>query len=53
MNKLEGGWMYQILLCLNALEIRESIKSVFSAVTSIIKKVRIFLCDILLTVVQN
>ncbi|XP_049681005.1 melanoma inhibitory activity protein 2 isoform X2 [Accipiter gentilis] len=34
----EGGWMYQILLCLNALEIRESIKSVFSAVTSIIKK---------------
>ncbi|XP_069640031.1 melanoma inhibitory activity protein 2 isoform X3 [Haliaeetus albicilla] len=34
----EGGWMYQILLCLNALEIRESIKSVLSAVTSIIKK---------------
>ncbi|XP_040984404.1 melanoma inhibitory activity protein 2 isoform X4 [Aquila chrysaetos chrysaetos] len=34
----EGGWMYQILLCLNALEIRESIKSVFSAVTSIIRK---------------
>ncbi|XP_054055224.1 melanoma inhibitory activity protein 2 isoform X7 [Rissa tridactyla] len=33
-----GGWIYQILLCLNALEIRESIKSVFSAVTSIIKK---------------
>ncbi|XP_052638637.1 melanoma inhibitory activity protein 2 isoform X4 [Harpia harpyja] len=31
-------WMYQILLCLNALEIRKSIKSVFSAVTSIIKK---------------
>ncbi|KAM6359244.1 melanoma inhibitory activity protein 2 [Alca torda] len=33
-----GGWIYQILLCLNALEIRESIKSVFSAGTSIIKK---------------
>ncbi|KAM6204492.1 melanoma inhibitory activity protein 2 isoform 1-T1 [Sarcoramphus papa] len=33
-----GGWMYQILLCLNALEIRESIKSVFSAVMSMIKK---------------
>ncbi|XP_063189977.1 melanoma inhibitory activity protein 2 isoform X8 [Chroicocephalus ridibundus] len=33
-----GGWIYQIFLCLNALEIRESIKSVFSAVTSIIKK---------------
>ncbi|KAM6068851.1 melanoma inhibitory activity protein 2 isoform 2-T2 [Theristicus caerulescens] len=33
-----GGWIYQILLCLNALEIKESIKSVFSAVTSIIKK---------------
>ncbi|XP_072720753.1 melanoma inhibitory activity protein 2 isoform X1 [Ciconia boyciana] len=34
----EGGWIYQILLCLNALEIGESIKSVFSAVMSIIKK---------------
>ncbi|XP_035757865.1 melanoma inhibitory activity protein 2 isoform X4 [Egretta garzetta] len=34
----EGGWMYQILLCLNALEIGESIKSVFSAVMRIIKK---------------
>ncbi|XP_074441302.1 melanoma inhibitory activity protein 2 isoform X2 [Larus michahellis] len=33
-----GGWIYQIFLCLNALEIRESIKSVFSAVTSTIKK---------------
>lgn len=33
--------MYQMLLCLNDLEIRESIKSVFSAVTSAIKKVRI------------
>ncbi|XP_074766020.1 melanoma inhibitory activity protein 2 isoform X1 [Athene noctua] len=33
-----GGWIYQILLCLNALEIGESIKSVFSAVASIIKK---------------
>ncbi|XP_027651751.2 melanoma inhibitory activity protein 2 isoform X1 [Falco peregrinus] len=33
-----GGWIYQILLCLNALEIRESIKSVFSAFASIIKK---------------
>ncbi|KAM7109620.1 melanoma inhibitory activity protein 2 isoform 2-T2 [Ciconia maguari] len=34
----EGGWIYQILMCLNALEIGESIKSVFSAVMSIIKK---------------
>ncbi|XP_075610052.1 melanoma inhibitory activity protein 2 isoform X3 [Balearica regulorum gibbericeps] len=33
-----GGWIYQILLCLNALEIEESIKSVFSAVMTIIKK---------------
>ncbi|XP_051478352.1 melanoma inhibitory activity protein 2 isoform X2 [Apus apus] len=33
-----GGWMYQILLCFNALEIEESIKSLFSAVTSIIKQ---------------
>ncbi|XP_030307665.1 melanoma inhibitory activity protein 2 isoform X2 [Calypte anna] len=33
-----GGWMYQILLCLNVLEIEESIKSVFSALRSIIKK---------------
>ncbi|KAM6336063.1 melanoma inhibitory activity protein 2 [Podargus strigoides] len=33
-----GGWIYQILLCLNALEIRELIKSVFSTVTSITKK---------------
>ncbi|KAM6133022.1 melanoma inhibitory activity protein 2 [Phoenicopterus ruber ruber] len=33
-----GGWIYQIFLCLNALEIKESIKSVISAVTSIIKK---------------
>ncbi|XP_053923972.1 melanoma inhibitory activity protein 2 isoform X2 [Cuculus canorus] len=32
-----GGWTHQILLCLNALEIGELIKSVFSAVTSIIK----------------
>ncbi|XP_076201189.1 melanoma inhibitory activity protein 2 isoform X3 [Aptenodytes patagonicus] len=34
----EGGWIYQILLCFNALEIGELIKSVFSAVMSIIKK---------------
>nr|XP_013795977.1 PREDICTED: cTAGE family member 5 isoform X1 [Apteryx mantelli mantelli] len=34
----EGGWIYQILLCLNALEIGEFIKSVFSAMASIIKK---------------
>ncbi|XP_027736520.1 melanoma inhibitory activity protein 2 isoform X5 [Empidonax traillii] len=34
----EGGWIYQILLCLNALEIRESMKSVLSALMSIIKK---------------
>ncbi|XP_027494214.1 melanoma inhibitory activity protein 2 isoform X3 [Corapipo altera] len=34
----EGGWIYQILLCLNALEIRESMKSVLSAVISVIKK---------------
>ncbi|XP_054682503.1 melanoma inhibitory activity protein 2 isoform X3 [Grus americana] len=33
-----GGWIYQILLCLNALEIGESIKSVFSAAMTIIKK---------------
>ncbi|XP_075007672.1 melanoma inhibitory activity protein 2 isoform X2 [Calonectris borealis] len=33
-----GGWIYQILLYLNALEMGESIKSVFSAVMSIIKK---------------
>ncbi|KFM08489.1 cTAGE family member 5 [Aptenodytes forsteri] len=38
MNKPEGGWIYQILLCFNALEIGELIKSVFSAVMSIIKK---------------
>ncbi|KFO78209.1 cTAGE family member 5, partial [Cuculus canorus] len=37
MNKPKGGWTHQILLCLNALEIGELIKSVFSAVTSIIK----------------
>ncbi|KAJ7410255.1 cTAGE family member 5 isoform X3 [Willisornis vidua] len=35
----EGGWIYQILLCLNALEIRESMKSVLSAVMSIVRKV--------------
>ncbi|XP_027576025.2 melanoma inhibitory activity protein 2 isoform X5 [Pipra filicauda] len=34
----EGGWIYQILLCLNALEIRDSMKSVLSAVMSVIKK---------------
>ncbi|KAF1607764.1 UNVERIFIED_CONTAM: Melanoma inhibitory activity protein 2, partial [Eudyptes robustus] len=34
----EGGWIYQILLCFNALEIGELIKSVFAAVMSIIKK---------------
>ncbi|XP_069714577.1 melanoma inhibitory activity protein 2 isoform X3 [Phaenicophaeus curvirostris] len=33
-----GGWMYQILQCLNAPEIGELVKFVFSAVTSIIKK---------------
>ncbi|KAM6274814.1 melanoma inhibitory activity protein 2-like [Porphyrio hochstetteri] len=36
-----GGWFYQILLCLNALEIGESVKSVLSAAMSIVKKVRI------------
>ncbi|XP_071413983.1 melanoma inhibitory activity protein 2 isoform X4 [Pithys albifrons albifrons] len=35
----EGGWMYQILLCLNALEIRELMNSVLSAVMSIVRKV--------------
>ncbi|XP_050190806.1 melanoma inhibitory activity protein 2 isoform X2 [Myiozetetes cayanensis] len=35
----EGGWIYQILLCLNALEIRESMKSVLSALMTIIQKV--------------
>ncbi|XP_064005371.1 melanoma inhibitory activity protein 2 isoform X1 [Pogoniulus pusillus] len=34
----EGGWIYQILLCFSALDIRELIKSVFSAVLSITKK---------------
>ncbi|XP_064514748.1 melanoma inhibitory activity protein 2 isoform X4 [Pseudopipra pipra] len=34
----EGGWIYQILLFLNALEIRDSMKSVLSAVMSVIKK---------------
>ncbi|XP_075281619.1 melanoma inhibitory activity protein 2 isoform X4 [Opisthocomus hoazin] len=34
----EEGWIHQIFLCLDALEIRESIKSVFSAVTGIITK---------------
>ncbi|XP_035183881.1 melanoma inhibitory activity protein 2 isoform X2 [Oxyura jamaicensis] len=34
----EGGWIYQILLCLDALEIKELIKSAFSTMTSIIKK---------------
>ncbi|XP_027527066.1 endoplasmic reticulum export factor CTAGE5 isoform X4 [Neopelma chrysocephalum] len=34
----EGGWIYQVLLCLNALEIRESMKSVLLAVMSVIKK---------------
>ncbi|XP_065491370.1 melanoma inhibitory activity protein 2 isoform X2 [Caloenas nicobarica] len=34
----EGGWIYEILLCLNAAEIGELIKSVFSAAASIIKK---------------
>ncbi|KAM6445764.1 melanoma inhibitory activity protein 2 isoform 3-T3 [Rhynochetos jubatus] len=33
-----GGLIYQILLCLNALEIGESIKSVFSAAMRILKK---------------
>ncbi|XP_061319549.1 melanoma inhibitory activity protein 2 isoform X2 [Pezoporus flaviventris] len=33
-----GGWVYQILLCLNDLEIRESIRSVFLAVTSAMRK---------------
>ncbi|NXH97718.1 MIA2 protein, partial [Pachycephala philippinensis] len=33
----EGGWIDQILLCLNALEIRETIKSASSAVIIIIK----------------
>ncbi|KFO63728.1 cTAGE family member 5 [Corvus brachyrhynchos] len=37
MIKPEGGWIYQILLCLNALEIRETIKSASSAVMIIIK----------------
>uniref|UniRef100_A0A8B9BUB9 SH3 domain-containing protein n=1 Tax=Anser brachyrhynchus TaxID=132585 RepID=A0A8B9BUB9_9AVES len=32
------SWIYQILLCLDALEITELMKSVFSAMTSIIKK---------------
>ncbi|NXU53915.1 MIA2 protein, partial [Turnix velox] len=35
----EQGWMYHILLCWNALEIRESFKSAYSAVKSVIKTV--------------
>lgn len=41
MIKPEGGWIHQILLCLNALEIRETIKSASSAVMIIVKTVRI------------
>lgn len=41
MNKPEGGWIYEMLLCLNAAEIGELIKYVFSAMASIIKKVRV------------
>ncbi|XP_053836020.1 melanoma inhibitory activity protein 2 isoform X3 [Vidua macroura] len=33
----EGGWIHQILLCLNALEFRETIKSASSAVMIIIE----------------
>lgn len=49
----EGGWIYQILLCLDALEITELMKSVFSAMTSIIKKVRVLYVIIFLKLVQN
>ncbi|XP_064920032.1 melanoma inhibitory activity protein 2 isoform X1 [Columba livia] len=34
----EGGWIYEMLLCLNAAEIGELIKYMFSAMASIIKK---------------
>ncbi|XP_071282952.1 melanoma inhibitory activity protein 2-like [Agelaius tricolor] len=37
----EGGWIQQILLCLNVLEFRETIKSASSAVVIIIQTVRI------------
>lgn len=37
----EGGWIHQILLCLNVLEFRETIKSASSAVVIIIQTVRI------------
>ncbi|NXJ09558.1 MIA2 protein, partial [Odontophorus gujanensis] len=34
----DGGWLNQILLCLSALEIGELLKSVFSAITSVVKE---------------
>ncbi|XP_072194321.1 melanoma inhibitory activity protein 2 isoform X2 [Excalfactoria chinensis] len=34
----DGGWINQILLCLSAFEMGELVKSVFSAITSIIKE---------------
>ncbi|XP_065608984.1 melanoma inhibitory activity protein 2 isoform X2 [Cyrtonyx montezumae] len=34
----DEGWLNQILLCLSALEIGELVKSVFSAITSVIKE---------------
>ncbi|XP_021256952.1 cTAGE family member 5 isoform X2 [Numida meleagris] len=34
----DEGWINQILLCLSALEIGELVKSVFSAITSIVKE---------------
>ncbi|KGL73632.1 cTAGE family member 5, partial [Tinamus guttatus] len=37
-EQTEGGWIYQILLCLNDFEIGEFVKSVFSAMANIIKK---------------
>lgn len=49
--KPEEGWIHQILQCLNALQIGETIKSASSAVMIIIKTVRI-LCDRTLTFVQ-
>lgn len=43
-NKPDGGWINQILLCLSTFEMGELVKSVFSAITSIIKEVRVAPC---------
>ena len=40
----DGGWINQILLYLTAFEMGELVKSVFSAITSIVREVRASLC---------